>query len=308
MSNATVEPSKRDTVIAVALLVIGAVAVAFMPSTAKLAFHDGTNTETLIAIRAFTAVVLLGGFMAIKGASFTIPAPVRMLALAACVSSALMNYFFYMALHHLTIRLASLILFTNPLWVAFFYHATGRANLTRFRLFWGVAALAGIAIALAVDFSTISLTGVLAASAAAFFATTMVLYMVRVNDHVGGMTTSFHISFWTFVLFAIVLLTIGEAQWPASTQGWASSMGNGVGYLIAYLTFLIAASLIGASRAAMLTFMEPITTILLAAWIFGERLSVSQWGGVALVALGLIAMEAPKGTWARLFGNKARPI
>jgi drug/metabolite transporter (DMT)-like permease len=305
MATSSSEPSRRDTIIAVSLLVFGAVAVAFMPNTAKLAFNDGSNTETVVTIRALTAVVLLGGYMVIKGISFAIPASLMWFAIVACLSSALMNYCFYSALNYLDISLASLIIFTHPLWIAFYYHFTGKSPLTSFRLFWGVAALMGMTFALTVDFSRISLHGVALATGAAFFATTMVLSMIRVNERVGGITTSFHISFWAFLLFSMVLFSFGSVQWPTSTVGWVSTVGNGVAYLIAYLSFLIAAGLIGASRAAMLTFMEPITTILLAAWLFGERLSPSQWGGVALVAMGLIAMEAPKGTWSRLFSRKA---
>ncbi len=38
-------------------------------------------------------------------------------------------------------------------------------------------------------------------------------------------------------------------------------------------------------------FMEPVATILFAALLFGERMTIIQWGAVALVALGLMLFE-----------------
>ena len=62
--------------------------------------------------------------------------------------------------------------------------------------------------------------------------------------------------------------------------------------MVAFLAYLSAVRLIGPSRATILTFMEPLGAILLAAALFGERLTGLQWAGVTLVLGGLFFMEA----------------
>jgi drug/metabolite transporter (DMT)-like permease len=50
----------------------------------------------------------------------------------------------------------------------------------------------------------------------------------------------------------------------------------GVAFAITYFTWLGAARIIGRSRATLLTFMEPVATILFAALLFGERMTIIQ--------------------------------
>ena len=250
-----------------------------MPSTAKLAFEAGSNTETVIAIRALTGTVLLGVYLLVTRGMFRIPRHLVGSAIGVCLASAGMNYTFLTAIHSIDISLAILIMFVHPLLIGVYYHLTGQFPLTRTQAGFGVASFVGLGLALAVDFSTISITGVGWAFASALFVTVMILLMVDMSTKVGGVTTNFHMSFWNLLLFTCILLLFQNVQWPQTTLGWISSVGNGIAYLTAFLTFLLAASLIGGSRASMLTFMEPIATILLAAAIFDERLQFIQWWG-----------------------------
>lgn len=295
-----IQPSGKDTLAAVALLLVGALAVALMPNSAKLAIQDGANTETTVLIRVLTAIPLLCLYMLARGIRFSVPREFYVLTLVASVSSAGMNFCMIYAIQYIDVGLAMLIMFTHPFLIAYYYHIKRVSLLSATRVFWSIAALFGLGLALIADLATISMTGVILAAGASVLTTIMVISMVSVSQVVGGTSTNLHMTIWTLVLTIGVLATVGTLQWPQTTIGWASGIGNGISYMTAYLTFLGAVRLIGGSRASMLTFMEPIAAILMAAWWFGEFLSLVQWGGVALVALGLIFMEAPKGTWTRL--------
>jgi len=300
------QPSDKDTLIAVALLILGAMAVAVMPNTAKLTLESGANTETTVLIRVLTALPLLALYMMARGISFRIPVHLFRLMMTASLSSAGMYYSFMFAIQYIDISQAILILFTHPFLIAFYYHATGQSLMTASRVFWSIAAFSGLTLALAVEISTISLTGVALASAASLFVTVMVISMVKASNATSGVVTNFHMTFWTLVLTLLFLSTAGTLQWPETTLGWISGAGNGISYIAAYMTFLGAAKLIGASRASVLTFMEPVATILLASYLFGEYLNPLQWGGVALVAAGLLFMEIPRGFWSKRRNRSGR--
>jgi drug/metabolite transporter (DMT)-like permease len=60
--------------------------------------------------------------------------------------------------------------------------------------------------------------------------------------------------------------------------------------IIPVATFLAGLERIGPTNAAMLSTLEPVVTVLLAAWLFGERLMpiVMVGGGLILVAVVLL--------------------
>jgi drug/metabolite transporter (DMT)-like permease len=288
----TAHPDRSATIAAVTLLVLSAVSIALMPSFAKLAFLDGSNPGTVVTIRTMTSVILLGAYMLSKGMRFRLAGAVILLAVFATLSSAVMNYSFLMAMARIDISLTILIVFAHPFLIALYYHLTGASPITPLRFSWTMLAFVGLALALAVSFASVDKYGLAFAVISALTCTIMVLAMVRLNEHVGGVTTNFHMALWSFLLFASALVVTGDIALPCSMTGWLGSVGNGVAWVIAYLSFLAAVRLIGASRATVLTFMEPVAAILLAALLFGERLTGVQWVGVALVALGLFFVEA----------------
>ncbi len=300
MASADSQPDGRDTLVAFSLLVLGAMAVALMPNLGKLALNDGANAETIVLIRCLTAMPLLAAYMLVRGIKIKIPSQLFLLMLVASLSSAGMNYTFLYAIQYIDISQTILIVFTHPFLIAYFYHVNGQSPMSLFRVFWSLTAFFGLALALAVDFSTISLTGATLAAASSLFASALVVSIVKVSNATNGVTTNFHLTFWMFILTILILATVGSLQWPETSTGWISGTGNGLCFIVAYLTFLGAARLIGASRASILTFMEPLATILLASYLFGEYLTPLQWGGVALVAAGLLFMEIPRNFWTNL--------
>jgi drug/metabolite transporter (DMT)-like permease len=60
--------------------------------------------------------------------------------------------------------------------------------------------------------------------------------------------------------------------------------------IIPVATFLAGLEMVGPTNAAMLSTLEPVVTVLLAAWLFGERLMpiVMVGGGLILVAVILL--------------------
>jgi drug/metabolite transporter (DMT)-like permease len=94
-------------------------------------------------------------------------------------------------------------------------------------------------------------------------------------------------------------LTLGRPLLPAAipAAAWPGLVGVGVvSTFLAIQTFYEGAKRIGAAQAALVSTVEPIYTIALAALLFGERLGPIQLGGGTLIIIGvLIAQTAPSG-------------
>ncbi|MEX2650686.1 MAG: DMT family transporter [Alphaproteobacteria bacterium] len=282
----------RVTVLAVFLLLVCAAAVAVMPAFARYGFADGANVTTFIAIRATASLAILTVCLLVTGRSFRVPRPLVGVAALASISAALMNYTHLESIRYIDIGLSILILFVHPFVVAIYYHLAGQSRLSLARAFWSVTAFVGLGLALAVTFSDLDRYGLAMAFLSAFCATVLVIAMIKVSERAGGYTTNFHLALWTLAIFIVTLAVTGDVRLPQTAIGWASAVGNGTAHVIAFVAFLAAVRLIGASRASLFSFAEPVAAILLAAWLFDERMSLTQWCGVALVAAGLFFMEA----------------
>jgi drug/metabolite transporter (DMT)-like permease len=107
----------------------------------------------------------------------------------------------------------------------------------------------------------------------------------------------------TGVVYWIAALTSGQAVLPGAipSEAWFGLAGVGVlSTFVAIQTFYAGAQRIGAAQAALISTVEPIWTIALAAIIFGIGLTGVQLigGGLILVAV-VVAQTGPESAQAR---------
>jgi drug/metabolite transporter (DMT)-like permease len=81
---------------------------------------------------------------------------------------------------------------------------------------------------------------------------------------------------------------------PQSNTGWLAMLGMVVfSTIIAITTFLAGLEIVGPTNAAMLSTLEPVVTVLLAARLFGERLTpVTLLGGGLILAAVILLTRA----------------
>jgi drug/metabolite transporter (DMT)-like permease len=165
--------------------------------------------------------------------------------------------------------------------------------LTAYRLLLSLLAFIGLALVLAVDFSRLSAVGLLLSASSALFSAVLVISMVRLSKDVGGLTTTFQLSIWSMIVALGGMAAAGEARLPVNTLGWLGIVGSAVAFLVGFVAFLEAAKRIGATRASIFSFTEPIGAILIAAAMYGEQMTATQWIGTLIVAGCLFLLEAP---------------
>ena len=91
------QPSLRATVTASALMLLCAFCVAVMTNFVKIAYGEGSNTETVLLMRALVGVPLLGVILLVTRGAFRIPSHLFRLSFVASLSAALMTYTWYEA-------------------------------------------------------------------------------------------------------------------------------------------------------------------------------------------------------------------
>jgi drug/metabolite transporter (DMT)-like permease len=151
-----------------------------------------------------------------------------------------------------------------------------------------VIALAGTALTVSPQGG--QLTGIILAIASAVVYSIYIVIGTNVMKHVSAVQSSTVIFASAGIVYGFFTIFNG-VHLPESSTGWYAMMGIIViSTIIPVVTFLIGLERIGPTNAAMLSTLEPVVTVLLAAWLFGEKLQpiVLIGGGMILSAVILL--------------------
>ena len=119
----------------------------------------------------------------------------------------------------------------------------------------------------------------------------------RVLRKVRGDVAAFYVMGAAALSFAVKEAVTGAPNLDWTYQGWLwVAMITLVCTIIAITTFFLGLSRIGPSRAALISLLEPVTSVIASLLLFGNALSVSQWfGGIMiLLATALTTLYANK--------------
>jgi len=315
----------RERLIGIALVVISACGYGSGPLFAKPAYAAGVDWLTLLAWRFLFAAVLSWGWLLIWPAQRR---ALRNLPRRRIAVLILLGVFFvgnsgtyFAGLEYVSASLSALIVYMYPALVAVMTIRFGRR--LEGRRAWGALALASLGVVLAVG--GIDPTNppqpiglVLMISSPIIYAIWIVLAGrlagergARAREENAGLALP-HDSDSTEEVrdaapTAAIMLTATAVAWWI----WALAAGNpvlpqqipvaawlpliGVGIVstaIALQTFYAGARRIGAAQASLVSTVEPVYTIILAALLFGERLTPLQLVGGAFVIVGVLVAQS----------------
>ena len=283
-------PLQRDAV-GIGLVLLSGLGVVFLPTTAKLAYLDGSNVLTVACARGLIAIVLLALVARIMRLSFALPRQLLRTSLLAGVGQACFVYGVYAAIESINISLALLILYLYPMVLALHQHRRGVIRVHSAQWLCALAACLGLALILGVGFGQVSLGGIALAFMAMLATVLITVTNVKVTDTLGSLVSNLYMSLWSLMIFGLVLLSVGELALPQSGFGWSVLAGNGVAYCVAWVSFFAGARILGATRASMLTLVEPPAAALGAWLLFGEFYTPLQWVGFFVVLAALYGFE-----------------
>jgi drug/metabolite transporter (DMT)-like permease len=198
------------------------------------------------------------------------------------------SFAYLTAIKYASAGLVALLLYLYPIFVFVLSVMVLREKATWIKLAALILALIGTT--LTVDPEGGQLQGILLAICAALIYSVYIIVGTNVMKHVSAVQSSAVIFASASVVYGI-LMTIHGLHPPSTNMGWINIIGIVlVATVIPVVTFLAGLERIGPTNASMLSTLEPVITVLLAAWIFDERLNliVILGGGLILVAVFLL--------------------
>lgn len=265
----------------------------------KLAYAEGTNAETLLALRMALSLpfYLAVGFGALRGIGKRgLAFPNRNLVLRAGFAG-LVGYWFasytdFLGLEYISAQFERLILFTYPAFVvllgALFFGQPIRA-----RTLFGIAiSYAGLVLIFATKLNVLGSDVVTGAGLVLAAAIAFALYQLLAKDVIEAMGPSLFtcIAMTAAAVAALILFALLEplenllVEPKLLAYGFLLAIGATV-----LPSFLLSFSLgrISAQASATIGTLSPVVTILLAVAILGEVLTLTDIGGTVLVIAGV---------------------
>lgn len=279
-----------------ALCLLSAASFGAMGIFGKLAYEEGVGVWELLLVRFGLAALVLGAVAALRGA-------IRQLGRRAVVAGLLMGGvgyatqagLYFLALERMDASVLSLLLYTFPAMVTVAAVLIGRERPTARRfLALGIASV-GTALTLAgAGTGALDPLGSALGLAAAVAYTIYILTGDRVVANVPPLALSALVCAGATVTFAVIALARGGPALSFGGEGWLWLAGIAlVSTVGAIIMFFAGLARVGPSTAAILSTVEPIVTVSLAAAAFGEVLTAVQLAGGALVLATVFVLNAP---------------
>ncbi len=285
---------------ALVTVLVSAACFATLAVLAVLAYESGARPLPLLAWRFGIAALALAGFLAWRrpGALRAGVAEVPRYALLSLTGYGAASLCFFFALRHASASVVTVLLYTYPAMVSVASAALDREQLGVRRLVALLLTFVGGALAVGIigDVVRVRPAGVALGLGAAVGYAAFSLLSARLLGSRSRLVPMAYMFGMSSVGIGILALAVGE---PLSPVGWTPTVWAllaaivAIPTLAAVLLYLHGIERLGAPRAAIASTAEPVFTILLAAAVLGERLSIGQAFGAILVMAGIGLAEWP---------------
>lgn len=291
---------------AAALVALSAAGFGAMAIFARHAYADGVDVHGVLMPRFVIAATVL--WMALRLLGQRLPERRRLPGLALMgLGYVGQSFCFFTALRYIPAGMVALLLYLYPLFVVLLSWLVGQEPLTRRKLLALVVCSVGTVLTLGLgDIGQVTLDwrGVALAVAAAVIYSVYIVGGSRVTrglDPMASTTVILASAAGALVLIVLARAALGEpTRFAHTVAGWSAVLAIAlVSTVLAVGLFVVGLKHLGASRTALISTLEPVITVGLAAVFLSERLAGLQLVGGALVLAGALLLALAPAEEAR---------
>jgi drug/metabolite transporter (DMT)-like permease len=292
----------------IALVLASAVSFGAMAVLIKLAYREGLNARTLLALRfsiATSGMWLIWLLQRARGLRVPnlrskVPALVALGALGYVGQS----FSYFTAVSIIPASATGLLLYTYPVLVTLLAWVFYREQLTPRKIAALLMASLGALMVLGLvsealqpggssTLASLKPEGVFWGLASAAIYSAYIIAGTRFAAGVPPIFSSAVITLSAAVVYIVWGLAAHDLDFSFSPLGWLwAALIALVCTIIAIATFFAGLSLVGPSRASIVSTLEPAVTVLLAALVLGERITPEQFAGGALILGAVVVLQA----------------
>lgn len=271
------------------LIAISAASFGTLAIFGRFLYAAGMDTFTVLFLRFGISASIMTVILLLRREPFPRGRVLALLIGMGALGYVGQSFSYLSAIKYASAGLVALLLYLYPMFVFILSVIFLREKVTWAKV--AALALALLGTALTVGPAGGQFLGIFFAITAAVVYSVYIIVGTDVMKHVSAVQSSVVIFASAAAVYGM-LTAVNGAHLPASSNGWWSMAGIVLlATVIPVVTFLAGLERIGPTNAAMLSTLEPVVTVLLAAWLFAERLeTITLVGGVLiLVAVVILA-------------------
>lgn len=285
--------ARRRRTLGIGLALTSAASFGVMPVLTKVVYEDGAEPVGVLAVRFALAAAVLLVLARVRHEPLPRGRPLWILVMLGALGYVGMSLCYFFALERISAGLTALLLYFYPALVVVLGAVVLRDRPRRAALVCVALATVGTALTIGPVGGGQALGVVLGLASALVYAT-YILVSSRVHGVGSFAAAAVVLSSGAVVLTALGLVT--RPGLPERPAAWAALVGVAlIGTVVAVTAFFAALALLGPADTAVVSTVEPVVSIGVAALVLGERLGAVQvlGGVVVLLAVGALARLGP---------------
>ena len=276
-----------NRIIGVILIVISAASFGTLAIFGRYAYAAGLDIFTLLFLRFTFSALLMAVLLIFRRESLPRGGTLGRLVGMGALGYVGQSFSYLTAIKYASAGLVALLLYLYPTIVAVLSTIFLKEKINRVKII--ALGLATLGAALTANPQGGQWTGILLALSAAAIYSVYIIVGTGVMQQVSAVQSSTVIFTAAGIVYG-ALTAINGPHWPVTSAGWlALAAVTLIATVIPVATFLAGLKRIGPTDASMLSTLEPVVTVLLAALLFGEALPpVTLLGGGLILAAVLL--------------------
>jgi drug/metabolite transporter (DMT)-like permease len=273
------------------LIAISAASFGTLAIFGRFLYAAGMDTFTMLFLRFGISASIMTIILLLRREPFPRGRVLALLIGMGALGYVGQSFSYLSAIKYASAGLVALLLYLYPMFVFILSVIFLREKVTWAKVAALVLALVGTALTVGpAGPASGQLLGIFFAITAAVVYSVYIIVGTDVMKHVSAVQSSVVIFASAAAVYGM-LTAVNGAHLPASSNGWWSMAGIILlATVIPVVTFLAGLERIGPTNAAMLSTLEPVVTVLLAAWLFAERLEPITMVGGALILVAVVIL------------------
>ena len=270
-------------------VVISAIAFGAIPVFARAAYDAGSDPISVLFFRFSIASIVMIPFIAVQKIPFPRGRFLVGLMLMGGIGYVGQSFCYFTALTMASAGLVAILLYLYPAIVVILSSLLFKERITGLKLSALILALTGTVLTIGLGGGG-SLLGIALAMTAPFIYSAYILAGSKITKEVEILSSSTVVMISASFVFG-AFIAIKGLNVPQTLVGWGGVIAIAIiSTVIAIITFFAGLKRVGPTNASMLSTFEPVTTVVLAAIVFGEEIGFMRVAGGVLILMAVILL------------------
>lgn len=272
------------------LILISACSFAMMPILAVYAYQGKVSVNTVLFLRFGLAALIFFIYMAIKTDKIVITrSHLRSLLFIGGILYTLQASLYFESVKYIPTSIQALLFYVYPIFVAVLSFLVDRERPALKIIASIFISLIGLCLVLGTSFNMLNIWGAFLAIGAAAVYAVYIIISSRITRDGSPIVNSAFITLSAAFAFLVMGLAGNSLSFSFNKAAWLPILGIVLfSTVISIFTFLRGLALLGSTKAAILSMVEPLATIVFSSIVFHDTLSPLQWLGGIMVLLGAV--------------------